>query len=417
MRESRRVVITGIGAVTPIGSGRAGLWRGVRAGCTAVRRVTRFDASPFRAQLAAEIDDFDPCDYMDGRQAKRMDRFAQFGLAAARQAVQDAALDLSTVDAERVGVSLGSALGGIAYGEEQHSAFLQSGIRAVGSTLAIAVYGGSSGSNIAMELDLHGPNLANASSCAAGAIAIGEALRLIQRGEVDVVLAGGAEAPLAPLTYGAFSVIKAMSTRNDEPGRACSPFDRDRDGFVMAEGAAILVLEERQAALGRGARIYAELLGYAQTNDAYHMTAPRPGGADAVRAICLALHDGGVSPGALEYVNAHATGTPLGDTAEAAALARVFRVHGAPGPWVSGTKGLYGHALGASGAIEIAITALALHEGFLPGTTNLCELEAHSDLRILLPDGRAQRVRTALSTSFGFGGVNAAIVLGSAESA
>ncbi|MGH2444119.1 MAG: beta-ketoacyl-[acyl-carrier-protein] synthase family protein, partial [Chloroflexota bacterium] len=266
----RRVVITGIGAITPVGHGRDGLWDGVRRKRSAVRRVSRFDASQFRSQVAAEILDFDPLDYMDLKTARRTDRFAQYGLASARQAIADSGLDLQKIDRTRAGVALGSALGGIAYGEEEHTAFLAHGLRAVGPTLAIAVYGGSSGCNIAIDVGFRGPNLANASSCASGAIAIGEALRLIERDEADIMLAGGAEAPLAPLTFGAFSLIKAMSTRNDDPCSASRPFDTGRDGFVMAEGAAILVLEEMEAAIRRGAEPYAELLGYAQTNDAYH---------------------------------------------------------------------------------------------------------------------------------------------------
>lgn len=406
----RRVVITGIGAITPIGIGAKGLWRGVRARQSAVRRITRFDPSPFRSQVAAQVEDFDPLDFMDARAARRLDRFAQFGIAAASQAVEDAGVFPNHQEVGRFGVSLGSALGGMAYGEEQHSLFLNAGIRSVAPTLAIAVYGGASAANIAIHLGLRGPNLANANSCASGTMAIGEAMRTIQRDEADVMLAGGVEAPLAPLTYGAFSLIKAMSSRNDDPEHACSPFDVERDGFVMAEGGALLVLEERQSALHRGARVYAEIIGYGQSNDAYHMTAPRPDGSDAARAIRQALAEGHVSPDELGYVNAHATGTPLGDAAETRAL------HCALGPSattvpVSGTKGLHGHALGASGAIEICIMTLALREGFLPGTTNLRCQDAECHLNLLGPDGADADISCALSTSFGFGGANAAIVL------
>jgi 3-oxoacyl-[acyl-carrier-protein] synthase II len=406
----RRVVITGIGAVTPIGSGADGLWKGVLAGRSAVRRVTRFDPTPFRSQIAAEIDRFDPLDYMDRRVSRRLDRFSQLGIAAARQAVEDARIDLSRVDPSRTGASVGSALGGVAYGEEQHCAYLQGGIRAVGPTLAIAVYGGASAANIAIDLNLRGPNLANACSCASGAIAVGEAMRVIQRDEADVMLAGGVEAPLAPLTYGAFDRIRALSTRNDEPERASRPFDADRDGFVMAEGAAILLLEERGVALRRDARIYAELVGYGQSNDAYHMTAPRPDGSEAARALQVALADAAVPLGSIGYVNAHATGTPLGDRAESCAIQRALGPHGRRVA-VSGTKGLYGHALGASGAIETGITALALTHGFLPGTANLLRPEVACPLRLLPPCGTRVRVERAISTAFGFGGINCALVL------
>lgn len=411
----RRVVITGIGAITPIGSGRDGLWGGVLSGRSAVDRITRFDPSPFRSQLAAEITGFDPLDYMDRRTERRLDRFAQFGVAASRQAVADAALDISRIDHTRAGVSIGSALGGISSAEEQHTAFLADGVRAIPANLAISVYGGASGANIAIDLDLRGPNSANASSCASGGVALGEALRLIRRGDADIMLAGGVEAPLAPLTFGAFSLIKAMSARNHDPAGASRPFDVDRDGFVMAEGAAVLVLEDRDTALRRGARVYAEILGYGQSNDAFHMTAPRPDGSEAARAIGEALRDARVAPNEVGYVNAHATGTPLGDPAEANALGRAFAGHVAD-IRASSTKGLYGHALGASGAIEAAITALAMYHGFLPGTANLRRQDPLCPLNLLDPAGLEVTVNAAVSTSFGFGGVNAALVFGRHQS-
>lgn len=406
----RRVVVTGLGAVTPIGHGAACLWRGVWAGRSAVRRITRFDPSPFRSQIAAQIEDFDPLDFMDARSARRLDRFAQFGVACARLAVADAGLDLSRNDRRQIGVSIGSALGGVAHGEEQHEAYLRHGIRSIAPTLAVAIYGGASGANIAIDLDLRGPNLTNANSCASGAVAIGEAYRLIQREEVDVMLAGGVEAPLAPLTYGAFAIIKAMSTRNEAPETACRPFDAERDGFVMGEGAALLVLEERAAAFRRGARVYAEVVGFGHTNDAYHMTAPRPDGSEANRAIQLALGDAGIGPGEVDYVNAHATSTPLGDAAEGCALRLALGPHGANVP-VSGTKGLYGHALGASGAIEAGISALALHHGRLPGTANLVRTEERCPINVLPPEGMAITPGVVLSTAFGFGGTNSALLL------
>jgi 3-oxoacyl-[acyl-carrier-protein] synthase II len=410
----RRVVITGVGAVTPIGSGRAALWSGVQSGKSAVRRLTRFDATPFRSQTAAEVDHFDPLNFMDARTAKRLDRFAQFGVVAALQAGEDAHLGPNEADPTRCGVSVGSALGGLAYGEDQHSVFRQNGIKAIPPMLALTVYGGSSGAQIAMELDLRGPNLANANSCASGAMAVGEAFHVIARGDADVMYAGGVEAPLSPLMYGAFCVIRAMSTRNEEPELASRPFDSDRDGFVMGEGSAILVLEERAHALRRDAPIYAELLGYGQSNDAYHMTAPRPDGSEGARAIRMALSCASIDPADVEYVNAHATGTPLGDVAESRAIQCALGPSTARIP-VSGTKGLYGHALGASGAIEAAITALALHCGYLPGTRNLDKIDPQCRLAVLPPAGRAVSVGCALTTSFGFGGANAALVLAQPE--
>jgi 3-oxoacyl-[acyl-carrier-protein] synthase II len=331
-------------------------------------------------------------------------------VVAALQAHDDAGLTGRHRDATRAGVSVGSALGGLAYGEDEHSTFLADGVRAIPPMLALAVYGGASAAHISMQLDLRGPNLANANSCASGAMAVGEAFHVIARDEADIMLAGGVEAPLSPLLYGAFCVIRAMSTRNDDPETASRPFDLDRDGFVMGEGSAILVLEELGHALRRNARIYAELLGYGQSNDAYHMTAPRPDGSESARAILLALQGASVDPCEVEYVNAHATGTPLGDRAESRAI------RGALGPVaervpVSGTKGLYGHALGASGAIEVAITALALSCGYLPGTQNLQHVDEGCPLAVLPPDGKSASVGCALTTSFGFGGANAALVL------
>ena len=365
----RRVAITGIGAITPIGLGRDGLWTGLRAERSAVRAVTRFDASPFRTQIAAEVDDFHATDHIHAKRAKRLDRFGQFSVAAARMAVTDAHLNLASEDRERVGAMMGSALGGVGYAEEQLANFLTKGIRAVDATLALAVFGGAASCNIAIEFGVSGPNSTNAMSCASGTMAIGEALRQIRHGYADVMIAGGAEAPLAPLCYGAFALIRAMSTRNDDPSRASRPFDKDRDGFVMGEGASVLVLEEWERARSRGAPIYAELCGYGTTNDAHHMTAPLPTGAQAARAMRLALDDANVAATDIDYINAHGSSTPLNDPSETAAIRQVLGAHAERVP-VSGTKGYYGHALGASGAIETAICALALARGWLPPTIN-----------------------------------------------
>jgi 3-oxoacyl-[acyl-carrier-protein] synthase II len=402
---TRRVVVTGIGAVTPIGHGRAGLWDGLRRGCSAVRPITRFDAAPFRSRLAAEIDDFDPLDYVDARRARRLDRFAQFALAASSQALNDGGLTAARICRERTAVYVGSALGGVAFAEGQHLRFMDGGIRAVDPTLALAVFGGAGATNVALALDLRGPAIGNANSCASGAIAIGEAFRLIRRGDADTALAGGVEAPLAPLTFGAFALIKAMSTANDAPAGASRPFDRARDGFVMGEGAAMLLLEELGTARRREAPIYAEIVGYGSTNDAYHMVAPRPDGSEAGRAIALALEDASARPGDVDYVNAHATSTPLGDAAEALAILGTL---GSTVP-VSATKGLYGHPLGASGAIEAAITALALAREWLPPTYNLSESECQ--LALVGGEGLDRRIDVAVTNAFGFGGINASLVL------
>jgi 3-oxoacyl-[acyl-carrier-protein] synthase II len=406
----RRVVITGIGCVTPVGTGVEGLWAGLQARRSAVREISRFDPTPFRSRIAAEIPDFHPQDHLDARQARRFDRFSQIGVAAARLAVDDAGLDAAREDKDRVGVMMGSALGGVAHAEHQATVFHHEGLRAVDANLALTVFGGAVSCNIAITFGFTGPNATNGMSCASGTVALGDALYAIRRGDADVMLAGGAEAPLAPLCFGAFALIRAMSTRNDDPATASRPFDADRDGFVMGEGAAVLVLEGRDRAMARGARIYAEVLGYALTNDAHHMTAPKPGGREAARAMALALRDAGVAPADVGYVNAHGSSTPLNDSTETAALKRVFGDHAARLA-VSGTKGYYGHPLGASGAIEAAITALAVARAWLPPTLNLRTPDAACDLDYLPRDGRVARPEVALSNSFGFGGVNASLVL------
>ena len=406
----RRVAITGIGAITPIGTTGTGLWAGLHSGRSAVSGVTRFDPSPFRTHIAAEVNDFVATDHIDKRRVKRLDRFGQFSVAAARMAIEDSHLDLDREDRDRVGAMMGSALGGVGYAEEQLSHFLTQGLRGVDATLALAVFGGASSCNIAIEFGVTGPNSTNAMSCASGTMAIGEALRQIRHGYADVMLAGGAEAPLAPLCYGAFALIRAMSTRNDEPQRASRPFDVDRDGFVMGEAACVMVLEEWGRAQARGAPIYAEVCGYGTTNDAHHMTAPLPGGAQSARAMRLALHDAHVSAGEIGYVNAHGSSTPLNDPSETLAIKAVLGARAADVP-ISSTKGFYGHALGASGAIETAITAMALREGWLPPTINLEVADPACDLDYLPGTGRTARVEHAITNSFGFGGINACLVL------
>ncbi|HEU4698329.1 MAG TPA: beta-ketoacyl-ACP synthase II [Gemmatimonadales bacterium] len=407
--EHRRVVITGLGAITPIGLGAEGLWAGLRARRSAVGEITRFDASPFRSRIAAEVRDFVASDHLEERKARRFDRFAQFAVAAARMALADAGLVLAREDRDRVGAMMGTALGGAGYGEAQHHRFVTGGPRAVDPGLALSVFGGAASCNIAIELGCTGPNSTNGMSCASGTIAVGDAFRAIRDDEADVMLAGGAEAPLAPLCFGAFAIIRAMSTRNDDPARASRPFDAARDGFVMGEGAAVLVLEERARAVARGAPIYAELCGYGLTNDAHHMTAPRPDGRQAARAMSIALERGHVAPREVGYVNAHGSSTPLNDPTETGALKQVFGEH-AYRLALSGTKGYYGHALGASGAIEAAICALASRRGWLPPTVNLETPDPACDLDYLAGDGRDARPEYLLSNSFGFGGINAALL-------
>lgn len=404
-----RVVITGIGAITPIGTGAEELWQGVCDGVSAIRTITRFDASSFSSQVAGEID-FEPTDHLTAKQARRLDRFSQFALVAARMALEDANLTARQAMAAGAGVYAGSALAGVAFAEDQHAAFMTSGPGAVNPMLALSVFGGAAASNITIDLGLTGPSLAHGNSCAAGMISIGEAARLIHDGRVPVMLAGGAEAPLAPLTFGAFTMIRVLTGRNDAPATASRPFDRDRDGFVIAEGAAILVLESLEHATARGAHIYAELLGYGTSSDAHHMTAPHPEGTHAARAMSDAITSAGISPGDIDYVNAHGSSTVLNDSTECRAI-RLALGDQAENVAVSGTKGLHGHALGATGAIEVAICALALERGHLPGTANLQETDPACDLDIIPPEGRNVQVSHLLCNAFGFGGVNASLVM------
>jgi 3-oxoacyl-[acyl-carrier-protein] synthase II len=404
----RRVAITGLGCITPIGTGIERLREGLRAERSAVRTVDRFDASPFRTRIAAAVDDFDPADYMERSRVKRLDRFAQFSVGASRMALDDAGLRPDALPPERVTVQMGSALGGVAYAEDQLPRYLERGVRGVDPLLALSVFGGSASCNIAIEFGFTGENATNGMSCASGAIAIGEGWRRIRSGEADAAIVGGAEAPLAPLCFGSFAIIRAMSTRNDDPGTASRPFDVGRDGFVMAEGAAVLVLEEMEAAMARGASIYAELAGYGSTNDAHHMTAPRPDGREAARAMRSALTTAGMTPAEVDYVNAHGSSTPLNDGTESAVVRSVLG-DSTDAALVSGTKGYHGHALGATGAIEAAITALAMREGWIPPTLNLEEPGEGCDLTYVGPGGAQRAPRAALSNSFGFGGINAVL--------
>src|ERR1700722_14290591 len=414
MSGRKRVASTGIGAITPIGLEVDGLWAGIRAEQSAVGPVTRFDPTPFRSRTAAEVVDFVPSDHLDAKRSKRLDRYGQFAVTAARMALADGSLDLTCEDRDRVGAMMGSALGGVAFAEMQLGRFLSQGLRAVDPIVALAVYGGASSCNIAIELGITGPNSTNAMSCASGTMAVGEAFRQIRDGYADIMLAGGAETPLPPLSFGAFSIIRAMSTRNDDPSHASRPFNKNRDGFVMGEAASILLLEEYDRAVSRGARIYAELLGYGTTNDAFHMTAPRPDGTQAARSIRLALAGAHVTPGEVGCINAHGSSTPLNDPTETSAIKQVFGDHAYRVP-ISGTKGYYGHALGASGAVEAAVCALSLTHEWLPPTINLEEADGACDLDYIPGTGRPKRVDHVLSNSFGFGGINASLVFRRAD--
>jgi 3-oxoacyl-[acyl-carrier-protein] synthase II len=405
----QRVAITGIGAITPIGTGVEELWQGVQSGDSAVHTISRFDPSCFSSQVAAEVD-FEPLDHMAPKRARRLDRFSQFALVCAQMALDDAGLAAEEAACAGAGIYIGSALGGVAFAEEQHTSYVLNGPHHVNPLLALSVFGGAASSNVTIELGLTGPSLAYGNSCAAGLIALGEAARLIQDGRVPVMLAGGAEAPLAPLTFGAFAMIRVLSTRNDDPETSSRPFDRDRDGFVIAEGGTVLALESFEHAKARGAHIYAELMGYGTTSDAHHMTAPHPDGTYAARAMSEAIETAGLPPEAIDYVNAHGSSTVLNGAIECHAI-RLALGPQADRIAVSGTKGLHGHALGATGAMETAICALALERGHLPGTANLEHLDPACDLDVISPGGRESQVSHLLCNAFGFGGINASVAM------
>ena len=409
----RRAVITGLGPIACCGMGKVAFWESIRAGRSGIGPVTYFDASPYRARCAGEVREFDPAAFFPPHRRKRLDRYSQFAVASALLALEDARLPWSKETPQsRVGVSFGTGLGGISGAEAEHTKFLRVGPRAVTQTLALQVFGGSAHSNIAIECGFRGVGTTNSNSCASGVIAVGEALRYIRDGWADVMVAGGAEAPLSPLTFGAFAFIKTMSRWQGEPRLAYRPFDLHRDGFVMGEGAASLVIEEYEHAVRRGARIYAEVLGYALCNDAHHMTTPHPSGEPVVRCMRDALADAGVEPEAVDYINAHASSTQLNDANEIACIKTVFGEH-ARRLAISGTKPFTAHPLGATGAMETTICALALDEGYIPPTLHYQSPDPACDLDVVPNTGRVQPLRCVMNNAFGFGGINACVLLGS----
>jgi 3-oxoacyl-[acyl-carrier-protein] synthase II len=411
----RRAVITGIGPITCIGTGKENFWRGILAEKSGISLISSFDTSQFNAHCGGEVRDWDGAAWFPSNRLKRLDRYAQFAVASARMALEDAGLAWSREKPRPdVGVSFGTALGGIANAEAEHQRFLKKGSRGVNPTLALQVFGGSAHSNIAIECGFRGVGTTNSNSCASGTVAVGEALRYIRDGMADVMVAGGAEAPLSPLTYGAFDFIKTMSRWQGDPAQACRPFDRTRDGFVMGEGGASLIIEELEHARRRGAHIYAEVLGYALNNEAYHMTTPLPGG-EAV-SLCMrdALRDAGVEPGRIDYINAHASSTQLNDANESMCIRAVFGDH-ADRLAVSGTKAYTAHPLGATGAIETALCALAMERGHIPPTLNWSEPDPACPLDVVPNHGRPAHIQYAMSNAFGFGGINSCVVLGRVE--
>lgn len=406
--EKNRVFVTGIGAVTPIGSGREHLWRGALEGRRGVKTIDRFDPAGYRSQVAGQVDDFDPTNFIDRRASQRIQRFSQMAIASSAMAFEDAGLSPSG-DEEEFGVWIGTALGGVCMAEPQYAAFLTKGLKAVSPMLALSVFGAASCCNIAIHFGLHGPMESNSNSCAAGAVAVGNAFRAIRDGICRKALAGGAEAPIAPLTFGAFDVIRSMSTRNSDPQTASRPFDADRDGFVMSEAACVLLLEREEDVVARDATPIAEICGYSLTNDGSHMTAPRDDGREAARAMLLAMREAGIGPEHVDHVNAHGSSTPLNDSTESRAIRQVFGEH-AQRVVVSGTKGMTGHALGATGAIEAALVALGIRDSIVVPTVNLETPGDGCDLNYSPSVPTPLKQQYVLSNSFGFGGLNAALV-------
>lgn len=407
----RRAVITGFGPITCIGCGRENFWNGLRAERTGISRISGFDPHPFQVKCAGEISDWNPDEFFSPQRLKRLDRYAQFAVASAQLALDDAKIAYSTdAPQDRIGVSFGTALGGICKAEDQHIRYLKKGVHGINPMLAIQVFGGSAHSNIAIEFGFRGVGTTNSNSCASGTVSVGEALRYIRDDFADVVVAGGAEAPLSVLTIGAFDIIKTMS-RSEDPATASRPFDRLRNGFVMGEGAASLIVEELEHARSRGAKIYAEVLGYSLNNDGFHMTKPLPSGESCARAMRDALADAQLKPEQIDYINAHASSTQLNDSAETMSIKQVFGEHAKKTP-VSGTKGFHAHPLGATGAIEATICALALDRQWVPPTINYQNPDPACDLNIVPNHGHDAELNYVLSNSFGFGGINACVILG-----
>lgn len=407
----RKVVVTGLGVISPVGTGKEKFWQALREGRSGIKRIEAFDPSDFDSQIAGEVRDFDVEKFLSRKEARRMDRFSQFAVCASMMAVEDAGLDVARIDRKLIGVILGSGIGGIKTFEDQHKVLLEKGPSKVSPFFIPMMIVNMGAANVAIQLGLKGPNSCVSTACEASTHALGEALRIIQLGEADWMLAVGAEASITPISLAGFCAMKALSVRNDEPEKASRPFDRDRDGFVMAEGAAAILLEAEEVARKRGARIYAELKGYASTCDAYHITAPDPEGSGAARAMLLAMRDAGIGPEEVDYINAHGTSTPLNDRMESLAIKRAFGER-AYSLKISSIKSMVGHLLGAAGAVEAAATALAIYHGIVPPTINFENPDPECDLDYTPQKSVECSIRNALSNSFGFGGHNGALVFG-----
>jgi 3-oxoacyl-[acyl-carrier-protein] synthase II len=408
----RRVVVTGVGIVSPLGLNVPSTWEALLAGKSGIGTITRFDTSAFPVRIAAEVRGFDPAIFIEKKEIKKMDPFIHYAIAAAHEAMDESGLRINSNNATRVGVHIGSAIGGMSIIEREHTKLHREGPHRVSPFFIPSAIINLASGQVSIRFGAKGPNLASATACASGAHAIGEAFRIIQAGEADAMLCGGAEAAITPTGIGGFAAMRALSTRNDEPTRASRPFDRQRDGFVMGEGAAILVLEEREHALARGKQPLAEIVGFGQSADAFHLTHPPEGGQGAVRAMRRALADAGVDPTKIGYLNAHATGTLVGDRAEAAAIHQVFG-EAVTSLAVSSTKSMTGHLLGAAGALEAVVAILALRNGRIPPTVNLDEPDVELDC--VPHKAREKPLDYAMSNAFGFGGVNVSLVFRRAE--
>jgi 3-oxoacyl-[acyl-carrier-protein] synthase II len=406
----RRVAVTGVGLISPLGIGNEENWRAIVAGRSGVGPITRFDASAFSCRIAGEVKGFDPSLYVEKKEIKKMDTFIHYAMAAAQFAMVDSGLPVRDDNRERIAVVIGSGIGGLPIIEETQKNYLERGPRTISPFFITALIANEAAGNVSIRYGLKGPNLSTVTACTTGAHAVGEAYRMIQYGDADSAIAGGTESVITPLAVGGFAVMRALSTRNDDPEHASRPWDRDRDGFVMGEGAGLVVLEEMEAARKRGARIYAELVGYGMSGDAYHIAAPSEDGDGPARVMKNALADAEIAPDRVGYINAHGTSTPMGDKVETIAIKMVFGEH-AYKVAVSSTKSSTGHLLGAAGGLETGIVALALHNGVLPPTINYETPDPECDLDYVPNMAREERVEYALSNSFGFGGTNGCLVL------
>ena len=405
----KRVVVTGLGALTPVGMGAEESWASLVKGKSGIGIVSRFDASEFPSRIAGEVKGFEPTDYMDKKDVKKMDTFIQYAIAAGKMAMDDSGLEICESNAERVGVMVGSGMGGLPAIERYHEAYLKGGPKKISPFFIPMTIINLAAGHISIMSGAKGPNSSIVTACATGTHAIGDAYRIIQRGEADAMIAGSSESVMCALAFGGFGAAKALSKRNDDPERASRPFDAERDGFVMGEGAGILVLEEMEHAKKRNAKIYGEVLGYGMSGDAFHMTSPAPGGEGAARCMKYAIKDADISSGDIEYINAHGTSTPAGDRGETMAIKTVFGAH-AGKLAVSSTKSMTGHLLGAAGAVEAIFSLMALDRGVLPPTINLDSPDPECDLDYVPNVARSANIEVAMSNSFGFGGTNASLI-------